>query len=180
MGQAADTLENLDMLQVQLLAEHGHDDRFMARFFGVSESSWERWKKSHPEFFENLSQWKVIANARVERALYERAIGSTVREVTFEATGRRIDLHMLDDDTMESEPEYRKRVVVKQLPPDTGAAFIWMKNRVPEEWRDRYEFKQLDSTLGDAVKSARKQIMLHQADRVELGLIEAPKNGESK
>jgi hypothetical protein len=59
---------------------------------------------------------------RVERSLYERANG-----YNYEAT----KIFM---------PAGSKQPVVvhyiEHCPPDVGAAFIWLKNRDPERWRD--------------------------------------------
>lgn len=32
--------------------------------------------------------------------------------------------------------------IVKHYPPDTGAAFIWLKNRQPHKWKDKVEVKE--------------------------------------
>ena len=41
-----------------------------------------------------------------------------------------------------------RKVTVKRMPPDTAAAFIWLKNRRPKEWRDRRDVKvEADETV---------------------------------
>lgn len=34
---------------------------------------------------------------------------------------------------------YRRAIGTKTTPPDTAAAFIWLKNRRPDKWRDKPE-----------------------------------------
>jgi hypothetical protein len=31
--------------------------------------------------------------------------------------------------------------IMKHYPPDTGACFIWLKNRDPENWRDKQDIE---------------------------------------
>ena len=31
------------------------------------------------------------------------------------------------------------RKITREIPPDTAAAFIWLKNRRPDKWRDKHE-----------------------------------------
>jgi DNA-binding XRE family transcriptional regulator len=95
---------NLD--QVRKLAERGWTDAEMARFVGVTESTWNNWKKKHPEFLESLKEGKAVADGLVEWALFLRAIGFTGPDG-------------------------------KHYPPDVTACIFWLKNRRPDQWRDR-------------------------------------------
>ena len=66
---------------------------------------------------------KDVADARVERSLYNRAVGYTFDSVK-----------IMQDKGRPVVVPYREHV-----PPDPGAGFNWLKNRRPEEWRDRRE-----------------------------------------
>lgn len=133
----------VDLDQVRKVAQKGWTDLEMADFFEVAESTWYKWKVDFPDFSEALKEWKVHSNENVERALYERAIGYThSEEKIFNNNG---------------EPMVVK--TTKHYPPDTGAATLWLKNRAPDEWKDKQEhahsgeigFKQILSELkGDA------------------------------
>src|SRR5262245_53375934 len=61
--------------QAKKLAALGATEVEMANFFGVSPKTLTRWKVSRPEFWLALKAAKDVADARVERRLYERAIG---------------------------------------------------------------------------------------------------------
>ncbi len=124
--------DNLDHDQVKKLALAGWTDAQMADFFGVTEQTWNNWKKAHPKFFESLKEWKVEADHKVERSLYERAVGYEHPEVK---------LFKTSDDEIISED------VVKHYAPDTTAAIFWLKNRKPAEWRDKTDHEL--STKGD-------------------------------
>lgn len=107
------------------LAMLGATDQEVADFYEVDVATIYRWKIAHREFCEALSAGKELADARVERSLYQRAIGYDQQAVKiFMPAGR--------DDPVYAE--YRERIA-----PDTTAAIFWLKNRKPREWRDRQE-----------------------------------------
>jgi hypothetical protein len=64
--------------QAKKLAALGLTEAEMADFFGVSSKTFTRWKLSNAEFCRALKAGKEIADARVERRLYERAVGYSV------------------------------------------------------------------------------------------------------
>ncbi len=125
-------------LLAETLAKLGATDAEMADAFGVSERTLNTWKKTHVEFSSALKRGKLIADAKVAAALYQRAIGYS-----------HPDVHISN---------YQGAITVtdilKHYPPDTVAAIFWLKNRQPDKWRDRIEH-QADLTLtgpdGDAL-----------------------------
>lgn len=80
----------------------------LADFFEVCNKTIENWGKVHPKFLRTIKGAKNEADTRVERALFERAIG------------------------------YKHRIVpkIKQYPPETAAAMSWLQNRQPDRWRN--------------------------------------------
>ena len=99
----------------------GATDAQMADFFGISESTLNLWKKKHLKFSESLKDGKERADANVAKSLYNRAIGySHPEEKIFQNEG-----NIIRADT------------IKHYPPDTAAAFIWLKNRAG--WKDKTE-----------------------------------------
>ena len=113
--------DSIELEKVKMLASRGWTDAEMSAFFQVNEDTWHEWKKKHPEFSESLKDWKKEADERVERSLYERATGYSHRETKmFQYEGV-----IISEDT------------IKQYPPDTTAAIFWLKNRKPDEWRDK-------------------------------------------
>lgn len=99
----------------------GYTDEEMAKEFGVSESTLNLWKKKHESFFGALKKGKDTPDDQVESALLKRALGFKIKAVKlFQHQGKIL------------EGEYNE-----YYPPDVAAAFIWLKNRRPEKWRDR-------------------------------------------
>lgn len=113
--------DELDLEAVRKLAEYGHTDDFMSDFFSVPAVTWHKWKKQHPEFFKSLKGWKKVADDRVERAMYESALG-----------------YEYEEDAVVWDRWLKERVKVtleKRCPPNFNAARFWLLNRRPEEWR---------------------------------------------
>jgi hypothetical protein len=103
--------------------EEGATDQELADYFEVSVRTLYRWKNKHPEFCQALKVSKATADERVERSLFERAIGYERDEVDIRVVGG----------------EIVQTPVRKFYPPDTTAAIFWLKNRRPDEWRDRVQ-----------------------------------------
>jgi hypothetical protein len=105
------------------LAALGATEAEMADFFGVSHKTFTRWKISKPEFCRALKTAKDAADARVERRLYERAVGYSVEtEKVLCLRGKVIRVK-----------------TIEHYPPDTTACIFWVKNRQPGRWRDRVD-----------------------------------------
>lgn len=111
--------------QAQKLCRLGATDLELADFFGVDVRTIYRWKHTHEAFCQAVTCGKEAADARVERALYNRAVGYSHDAVKiFMPAGA-------------DKPVYAP--YVEHVPPDPSAAFNWLKNRKPDEWRDKQE-----------------------------------------
>lgn len=113
--------------QLAYLYRHGATDKQVAEFYGVTEQTINNWKKADPVFFESLNDWKKQADKEVERTLYERARGyshpDTKAQFVSDKNGGRW--------------EYAE--LTKHYPPDATSMIFWLKNRQPEQWRDKQE-----------------------------------------
>jgi len=119
----------------------GATDKEMATFFDISEATLHNWKNDYPSFLESIKNGKDDADARVVQSLYKRATGFT--------NDKAVKIFM---PAGASEPVYAP--FEEYFPPDTAAAFIWLKNRQAKKWRDRHEvevsgaaLEKLDSVL---------------------------------
>ena len=122
-GRGRPTKYNADYVRfAKSLAKLGATDEDLASAFDISVMTIRRWSIIYPEFCEAIRVAKDAANKRVERSLYERANG-----YNYDA----VKIFM---------PAGSKQPVVvhytEHCPPDVGAAFIWLKNRDPDRWRD--------------------------------------------
>jgi hypothetical protein len=107
--------------QAQKLCQLGATDVELADFFEVAVRTIANWQTRHPEFLQALKAGKDVADERVERSLYHKAIG-----YTFDA------VKIFNHQGAALEVPYREHV-----PPDTTAAIFWLKNRRPKDWRER-------------------------------------------
>lgn len=115
--------KDIDLELVKRLAMLGLTDKEIAKSLNIAESTLNLYKKKHKRFSESLKNGKEIADAKVAESLYKRACG-------YEHPEEKIFC---------SEGEIVRANTIKHYPPDTAAAFIWLKNRQPEKWRDKRE-----------------------------------------
>lgn len=109
--------------QASKLCALGATDADLADFFGVSVRTIDNWKVEHDGFLQSIKTAKEIADERVERSLYQRAVGYQTDAVKiFMPAGS-------------SEPVYAP--YRENVPPDTTAAIFWLKNRKKEDWSDK-------------------------------------------
>lgn len=111
--------------KAQILCENGATDADLADFFKVTTRTIQNWASVHPEFFLSLKNAKAVADGRVERALYQKAVGfehDTIKIMQYEGNPVIVP--------------YREKVA-----PDTTACIFWLKNRDPKNWRDKTEVK---------------------------------------
>jgi hypothetical protein len=78
-------------------------------------------RSQHREFCNALKVRRGPADDRVERFLYQRAVGYSYNAVKVMQNA--------------GEPVYAE--YVEHVPPDSGAAKLWLINRRPNEWRDK-------------------------------------------
>jgi len=111
--------------QAKKLCELGATDDQLADFFDVCVRTIYRWKASQDAFSQALKIGKEEADNRVERSLYQKAVG-------YEREAVKIFFRAGD-----KNPVYAP--YTEYYPPDTTAGIFWLKNRKSLEWRDRKE-----------------------------------------
>ncbi|MBY5984443.1 MULTISPECIES: hypothetical protein [unclassified Halomonas] len=109
--------------QARKLCLLGATDAELADFFGVAESTINKWKLNHKGFSESIKSGKVMADAEVATRLYERALGYSHPE----------------EKVFNNQGEIVTHQTTKHYPPDTTAAAIWLNNRKPDRWRNKPE-----------------------------------------
>ena len=97
-------------------------DPNLAKMFDVSEFTISHWKRTRPDFSKAIKEGKAVADANIADSLAQRALGYSVEEEKIFCN---------------SEGIVTRVKVMKHYPPDTAAAFIWLKNRA--KWSDKKE-----------------------------------------
>lgn len=116
------------LLQLGAWARNGLTDEQIAKNMGINRRTLTDWKNKYDPISLTLKNNKEIVDTQVENALLKRALGYSYTESTRE--------RKLNEDTGEYEMVTTKEVV-KEIVPDTTAQIFWLKNRKPDEWRDK-------------------------------------------
>lgn len=124
MAKYTEWLTEEGLLKIEGWARDGLTDKQVAHNMNIAESTLHEWKKKYSVLSESLKRGKEVVDRQVENALLKRALGYEFKETTQELTedGMRVT-----------------KVVTKQQAPDTTAQIFWLKNRKPDEWRDKKE-----------------------------------------
>ena len=129
MAKYQQWLEPEGLLLIEGWARDGLTDEQIAHNMGIAESTLYEWKKQFPEFSESLKRGKEVVDRMVENALLKRALGYEYQEQKI----------------VVSEKKKKKvETTIKQVIPDVTAQIFWLKNRKPDEWRDKPESKEVN------------------------------------
>lgn len=131
------------LLKIEGWARDGLTDKQVAYNMNIAESTLHEWKKKYSVLSESLKRGKEVVDRQVENALLKRALGYEFKETTQELTedGMRVT-----------------KVITKQQAPDTTAQIFWLKNRKPQEWRDKQETEISGHIRTDKLDSILNQL----------------------
>lgn len=135
-SKAEKWLEPYGLLRIEGWARDGLTEEQIAKNMGVSRSTLSDYKVKYPDILRAIKNSKEVADREVENALFNKATGYTVklkkpmkvRHVEYdEVSGRKV-------------AEYERIEYIEEevhVPADTTAQIFWLKNRKPNEWRDK-------------------------------------------
>ncbi|HIT88066.1 MAG TPA: transposase [Candidatus Coprocola pullicola] len=121
-GKYKQWLEEDKLLLLESWARDGCLDVDIAKKIGINTATLYTWKKKYSKFNDALKKGKEVVDTEVENALLKRALGYKYSEVKTESF---------------SDGSVKKTVIVKEMPSDVTAQIYWLKNRKPENWRDK-------------------------------------------
>ena len=101
------------------LAVKGATNDEIAEAFGISVRTFIRWTQKYESLKTAVETGKNIADSKVEKSLYQRAIGYQVTD-----TEKTIDM-----DKDGNPKPVRIRNITKNIVPDTMAIMYWLNNR---------------------------------------------------
>lgn len=164
-------------------ARDGLTDEQIAKNIGCNISTLYDWKNKYSDISEALKKGKEVVDVEVENSLLKKALGTTTKTTQYRMVKEDPDvlkakrIKYLNEYKLE-HPELTKQELtvaaalaiptykripmvetVQELPPDTKAIIFWLKNRLPEKYRDQ-SFRQLNEA------QTRKAIA--DADRAEI------------
>jgi hypothetical protein len=120
----------------------------LAGFFGVTRGTINNWIAKIPEFAAALREARDLADARVARSLFARAVGYS---------------HKVDRTVLHRGEERTVSNVVR-YPPDTQACIFWLRNRRRQTWQERAVSEPDDEPDFIAMLDAARESMRNAGD----------------
>ncbi|MBS5927024.1 MAG: transposase [Clostridium sp.] len=120
------------LIVIEGWARNGLTIEQIAKNLGISKVTFYKYMNEHVELSEHLKKGKEVVDIEVENALLKRALGYKYEEVTKE---------LLKNKKTGKEELRVTKVVTKEVQPDTTAQIFWLKNRRPEDWRDKKDIE---------------------------------------
>lgn len=124
-GKYQQWLTTYGLLKIQGWARDGLTDEQIAHNMGIAYSTLRVWKDKYQTLSATLKKGKEVVDLEVENALLKRALGYTYEEK-----------HV--------ENGQVKKIITKEVVPDTTAQIFWLKNRKPKYWRNCVELHEDD------------------------------------
>lgn len=132
MAKYKDWLTEEGLLKIEGWAKDGLTDEDIADNIGIERQTLYDWKKKYSVFSDALKQSKEVADIKVENALFKSSIG-----------------YWVDEERIDSEGNVY--TVRRFIPPNTTAQIFWLKNRKPNEWRDKKQTELTGANGGNLV-----------------------------
>lgn len=128
-GKYHDWITDDGLTKLEAWARDGLTDEQVAKNIGINRTTLYDWKKRFPDIDNALKRGKEVVDIEVENKLLQKAMG-----FEYEETETWVE---------EVDGVQKKRIkkIKKMALPDTTAQIFWLKNRKPEQWRDRHEVK---------------------------------------
>jgi len=111
--------------RVEEMARDGMIEVDIAKSLGIALSSFASYKNEYSEFLDALKRGKEVVDDKVVSSLYKRAMGYSCPETKPQWVQDKDGGHW----------EYAE--MVKHYPPDSTSLVFWLKNRRPDDWRDK-------------------------------------------
>jgi hypothetical protein len=120
----------------------------LADFFGVTRGTINNWIAKIPEFATARREGRDLADARVARCLFARAVGYSHKV-------DRTVLHLGEERTISNVVRY---------PPDTQACIFWLRNRQRRFWSEKAATEPEDTSDFVAALDAAGESMRNAGD----------------
>lgn len=169
-GKYQEWITDEGLLKIQGWARDGLTDEQIAHNIGIRRETLYDWENKYSNISNALKKGKEVVDREVENSLFKRATGYVTVDHQYkvvdldddvlwarrnkakneyklkhpEATDEEIKEYAYDHVPTRERIELGKNE--RTVPPDTTAAIFWLKNRKPNEWRDRKE-TQLSGSL---------------------------------
>ncbi|MEG0450450.1 MAG: helix-turn-helix domain-containing protein [Lysinibacillus sp.] len=131
-GKYVEWLTPEGLLKIEGWARDGLTNEQIAQNIGITRKTLQEWIKRFSDIRDTLKKGKEVVDRQVENALLKRALGYRYDEFTRE---------LVEDLENGGMTLGITKVVTKEVAPDTTAQIFWLKNRKPQEWRDKQDIQ---------------------------------------
>lgn len=129
-GKYHEWLTEEGLLKIEGWARDGQINEQIAHNIGITSETLRVWSNKYSAISVALKRGKEVIDRQVENALLKRALGYEYEEVKM----------VVEKDEKGNEKK-RQEKVIKKVVPDVTAQIFWLKNRKPEQWRDRRDIE---------------------------------------
>ena len=129
-GKYHDWISPAGLSKVRKWSRDGLIDREIAERIGIAEGTLYDWMNRFPEFSEAIKEEKAAINAEAEDLLIKTLRGYEYEEV-------KTIIEKDEEGNQKTKVERSKRF----MPPNVTSLIFFLKNRMPDEWRDRHEHR---------------------------------------
>ena len=134
-GKINKWLEKDKLILLEGWARDGLTDEQIAKNIGINRTTLYDWKKKEVNIADALKKGKEVIDFEVENALLKKALGYTITLNKQKVTK--------DGDVVDITEEV-------YVPPDTTAQIFWLKNRKPNNWKDKIETDEDKEAVANA------------------------------
>jgi len=106
---------------------------------GISRETFYDWLNKKPDVSDTIKKAMAIPDKKVENALFKTATGS------FRYTEKHYE--QVTDEKKKTTELKLVKTVRKRVPPNVTAQIFYLKNRKPEEWKDRQNLELSGNVL---------------------------------
>lgn len=136
------------LLRIEGWARDGLTNDQIAHNIGVSGRTFAEWVSRFSSLSSSLKKGKAPVDIEVENALLKRALGYEYEEVTTEI--EEVPTGKTDEDgkpIIKQKKHIRK--TTKMVLPDVTAQIFWLKNRKPDQWREKIQNEIINADVED-------------------------------
>lgn len=129
--------KDLHPLLIESLLQNGVNANEIIKKLGITPGIYRYWAKNFPEVRNAIEKGKQPVDLKIVSALYKNAAGYIVKEITRKThTITASDAKLIEDGFEDKVPKEDVIIREKHVPPNVIAQIFWLKNRLPNDWKD--------------------------------------------
>lgn len=132
------------LAQIMIWRKNGLELKEIAKNMGVRPATLSDWQRDYPEIAEALKRGEEISVQLVENALFRSAVGYKYQEVTHERVLKEVPRKDKDGIEMDGVTDTLEEIKVTKIvdkvqPPNATSIIFFLKNHLPDQYKDRRE-----------------------------------------